>query len=101
MNKYKPSKHTIIMDRDLSIHSTDIFQKIEAIQVLYYLEDRNPHVTLDRMIVDLNLDSTLLADIIKKLLKYELIEFSEERQEYGLTAYGRNMVKTLHEISGN
>lgn len=91
----------ISMDRNVSTRSVDILQKIEAIQVLYYLEDQNPHVTLDRMTVDLNLDSSLLADIIKKLLKYEWIEFSEERQEYSLTVYGRNIVKTLHEISIN
>ncbi|MBI4181607.1 MAG: hypothetical protein HY520_01410 [Candidatus Aenigmarchaeota archaeon] len=89
------------MDKNTAVHPVAILRKIEAVQVLYYLEDHNPHVTLDRMTADLHLDGSLLADIITKLLAYEFIEFSKERQEYSLTVYGRNMVKTLHEISIN
>jgi len=87
------------MNQRISGPNTDIFQNIEAIQILYYLEDHNSNVTLDTMSKELNLDSTLVANVITKLLKYELIEFSEKEHKYSLTEYGRNVVRTLHDIT--
>ena len=100
MKIYKPSGHIVIMDRRDSI-GIDVFQKVEAIQVLYYLEDHNPNVTLDKLSAELNLGSSVLVGILKDLLKHELIEYSENRKQYSLTEYGRNIAKTLHEVSQN
>lgn len=77
----------------------DIFESVETIQILYYLEDQNPNVTMETMSKELLIDSNLVAKILKNLLELGIIQLSADKKQFSLTAYGRNTVKVLHELS--
>lgn len=76
----------------------DIFESVEAIQVLYFLSDHNPHVTIETLSKELGIDGNVMAKTIKSLLELEIIQPSEDKKEYSLTPYGKNMVNILHEL---
>ena len=77
----------------------EVLESVEAIQILYYLEDYNPNVTIETLSEELEIDSNVVAKILKNLLDLEMVQPSEDKKQYGLTNYGRNMVKVLHELA--
>lgn len=77
----------------------DIFDSVETIQILYYLEEYNPNVTIETLSRELQIDSNFVAKILKNLLELEIIQPSEDKRQFSLTTYGRNIVNVLHELT--
>lgn len=101
MNKFKCQEQIISMFPSICNPSNfnSIFESVETIQVLYYLEKYNPNVTLATLSSDLNIDIKILTGLIKNLLMCELVVYREADKQYNLTDYGENIVKSLHQIS--
>lgn len=97
-NEFKALKQYYTMECQERPGVSQLFQSVETVQVLFYLERYNPNVTISDLSADLGISGTEIGKILKMLLITGMIKTNDNDKNYILTEYGRVAVKALHSV---